>query len=381
MGRKSTLTASQKESIRYYSGQGEGPSGIAYYTGIPPVKIGYYLRSLGRDGRGRDVPETTAAKGQREGQLPRGRGTKLTDNEAATMDRGIASGEYSCPAAVARDFHVSYQTARMHWNRVKAQPEGATPAIEAPEKDAPQPAPMPTQASSSYLFTPEQERGAPAGRQSGLDSAKAAQMDHLWRGGVRTTRGLAEATGLSRRAVQDYMERRGWESEWRREEKPRDNGPAQLPMFLGDLAGAIRKSTRGRMEEEAADQIAQHVLNFFGYSDRIIDNILEPEDRDLFYNLEDSGILTTEREETSLYDGKEWRIHYWMFRRDKIADIVAHAREAEKAREAEGADAVYGRVPEEVWRSHRIEPVEGIHVSPELAAANAGAKGTGTLPA
>jgi hypothetical protein len=91
--------------------------------------------------------------------------------------------------------------------------------------------------------------------------------------------------------------------------------------------------------------MAQHVLNFFGYSERIIDNVLEPEDRDAFYMLEDSGILTTEREETTLYDGREWRIHYWMFRKDRIQELVQVAKE----REALERPSVYDDVPEDVW--------------------------------
>jgi hypothetical protein len=49
---------------------------------------------------------------------------------------------------------------------------------------------------------------------------------------------------------------------------------------------------------------------------------LEPEDRDAFYQLEDTGILTTEREETTLYDGREWRIHYWLFRKERIFQLI-----------------------------------------------------------
>jgi hypothetical protein len=29
-------------------------------------------------------------------------------------------------------------------------------------------------------------------------------------------------------------------------------------------------------------------------------------------------MLTTEREETTLYDGREWRTHYWMLRKETI---------------------------------------------------------------
>ena len=75
-----------------------------------------------------------------------------------------------------------------------------------------------------------------------------------------------------------------------------------------ELTQAICNSPNNRgIQEMAAYDLAVHILNFFGYSDRIIDNILEPEDRDAFYMLEDASILTTEREETTLYDGREWR--------------------------------------------------------------------------
>jgi hypothetical protein len=104
------------------------------------------------------------------------------------------------------------------------------------------------------------------------------------------------------------------------------------------------------MKDDEARSIAQHVLNFFGYSERIIDNVLEPEDRDAFYLLEDSGILTTEREETTLYDGREWRIHYWMFRKDRIAELVQVARARE---ERERAPNVYDDVPEDFWNQRK----------------------------
>ena len=87
-------------------------------------------------------------------------------------------------------------------------------------------------------------------------------------------------------------------------------------LTLENLTIAIRNGIdREGMPEEQAKEMAQHILNFFGYSERMIDNVLEPEDRDAFYMLEDTGILTTEREETTLYDGREWRIHYWLFRK------------------------------------------------------------------
>ncbi len=122
-----------------------------------------------------------------------------------------------------------------------------------------------------------------------------------------------------------------------------------VTLTVDDLTSAIRNSIDRRgMPNEEARHMAQHVMNFFGYSERIIDNILEPEDRDAFYMLEDSGLLTTEREETTLYDGREWRIHYWLFRKDKILGLVKNAEEKTRVVE-EDLSSVYDDVPDNIW--------------------------------
>ena len=112
------------------------------------------------------------------------------------------------------------------------------------------------------------------------------------------------------------------------------------PVDHDSLAKAIRRSVgHDGMRPEDARAIAAHVLNFFGFNERIIDNVLEPDDRDTFYMLEDTGILETERDETTLYDGREWRIHYWMFRKDRIFDLARE--EAQAMAEAGEKDVVY----------------------------------------
>ena len=114
-----------------------------------------------------------------------------------------------------------------------------------------------------------------------------------------------------------------------------------------ELTHAIMRSPNNKgLPEEQAYDIARHVLNFFGYSDRIIDNVLEPEDRDMFYMLEDATILTTEREETTLYDGREWRINYWLFRKDRIYQIMKDANEKDTRPEEE---RFYDEIPEDAW--------------------------------
>ena len=122
---------------------------------------------------------------------------------------------------------------------------------------------------------------------------------------------------------------------------------------VDDLTVAIENSIDSEMklEHEEAFDLAQHVLNFFGYSNRIIDNVLEPEDRDAFYMLEDSGVLTTEREEITLYDGREWRIHYWLFRNDRIEELIKNERPVAEEEVEEEVD-IYKNLPREAWFRH-----------------------------
>jgi hypothetical protein len=69
---------------------------------------------------------------------------------------------------------------------------------------------------------------------------------------------------------------------------------------------------------EEARRNAGFVLDIFGYDDRVIDNVLNNEDRQLFYILEEEGMLTTDQEDTILYDGREWRTHYWVLKKNTI---------------------------------------------------------------
>jgi hypothetical protein len=39
--------------------------------------------------------------------------------------------------------------------------------------------------------------------------------------------------------------------------------------------------------------------------------ILERDMRGIFYMLEDAGLLTSHREETTFYDGKRWTLFFW----------------------------------------------------------------------
>ncbi len=119
-------------------------------------------------------------------------------------------------------------------------------------------------------------------------------------------------------------------------------------LTVDQLAEAIMRSIdRQDLQPEAARHMATHVMNFFGFNDAIIDNILEPEDRDAFYMLEDLGLLMTEREETTLYDGREWRIHFWLFRREKIHELVGDEETFDS--HDDELSSVYDEIPEDIW--------------------------------
>jgi hypothetical protein len=130
---------------------------------------------------------------------------------------------------------------------------------------------------------------------------------------------------------------------------------------LDNLSKAI--ANRIGVDIDEAQRDAGFVLDIFGFEDRVIDNILDPEDRQLFYILQEGGMLTTEREESTLYDGREWRTHYWRLRKDKI---LRYSREAEGKRRylvdkkqllSVSDDDIYDKLDENMWTSRKIHGV------------------------
>lgn len=121
-----------------------------------------------------------------------------------------------------------------------------------------------------------------------------------------------------------------------------------LIVSLNRLTEAIVNSYKEHnMTNEDAQNMAYHVLNFFGFGDRIVDNILEPEDRDIFYMLEDFGLLVTEREETTLYDGREWRIHYWLLKKNTIHSMACDGNISCGPNEDDYN--IYQEIPDDAW--------------------------------
>ena len=134
------------------------------------------------------------------------------------------------------------------------------------------------------------------------------------------------------------------------------SGGVLMGLTLAQLTSAIRSKVDSDMEVVVAESIAEHALGFFGFSNRIIDNALEPTDRNLFYQLQDYDLLTTESEETTLWDGREWRIHYWKFK----ANAEEFARAAAEAallnqKDNDPYSDVYDDVPVSLWKERSGE--------------------------
>ena len=129
---------------------------------------------------------------------------------------------------------------------------------------------------------------------------------------------------------------------------------------LDDLSKAI--ANRVGIGREEARRDAGFVMDIFGFQDRVIDNVLDPEDRQLFYILEEEGMLTTEREETTLYDGREWRTHYWVIRKEVI---LKYAQDDNKRTRSVLSDkqtiedisdeAIYDALEEDIWVTRKLQ--------------------------
>jgi hypothetical protein len=127
---------------------------------------------------------------------------------------------------------------------------------------------------------------------------------------------------------------------------------------LDDLSKAI--ANRVGIDIEEARRDAGFVMDIFGFDDRVIDNVLDPEDRQLFYILEEEGMLTTEREETTLYDGREWRTHYWRLKKDTIAryskdsniersTLIVDKKQPKNVSD----DDIYNTIEDDMWSTTR----------------------------
>ena len=110
------------------------------------------------------------------------------------------------------------------------------------------------------------------------------------------------------------------------------------------LFDVLRKIlTKRGMDVAEIKELTYYVLNFFGYGDYVVDNILTSADRHVFNTLEELGILKTIEDEVTVSRGKLWRIHYWTYRKENIQEIL----EEEEKEEEENPEELYKRLFED----------------------------------
>lgn len=111
-----------------------------------------------------------------------------------------------------------------------------------------------------------------------------------------------------------------------------------------EVRAALKATVGGGMTDSQLDAMAEYVLSFFGYETEVIDNRLDVDDRDVFYMLEEAGLVTTRQEEVFIKKGKLWRIHYWVLRTGRIKELAGT-----RLPKVVATGFAYDHLPAEAW--------------------------------
>jgi len=115
------------------------------------------------------------------------------------------------------------------------------------------------------------------------------------------------------------------------------------------LAKAIVNALKLRdysMDYNNALEISEHILNFFGFEEQIIENVLENDDREILYFLENLGLVGFRVSTLTTYEGKEWNVSTVHLKDKKIFEFAN--KEIDAPREIEISE-IYEKLPEEAW--------------------------------
>lgn len=116
---------------------------------------------------------------------------------------------------------------------------------------------------------------------------------------------------------------------------------------LEDLRVAFRKAfEESGISEDQLDEWADTIISLFGFDYSVVDNRLTPKDRDIFYKLEEAGLVFTKQEEVTLSKGKVWRLHYWFLNRKRILKL---SRGEDEPDEEGDAYSVYDVTDDDLW--------------------------------
>jgi len=120
-----------------------------------------------------------------------------------------------------------------------------------------------------------------------------------------------------------------------------------VTITVGDVEKALM-NTLGKkgMEKAEVKKIAAYVMNFFGFDDTVSDNLLKAKDRDVFYMLEEVGLLTTFQDQITIKKGKIWRIHYWVLKKNDILRL-ANLKDEVKIKEEY---TIYNEISDDIWK-------------------------------
>lgn len=134
-----------------------------------------------------------------------------------------------------------------------------------------------------------------------------------------------------------------------------------MVLTIEEMKKAINYKLNPKISEKDSEELARFIMNWFGYEDELLDMKLEPKDRSIFYMLEEEGIVTTHREETTIpifvkvngktSKNKPWILHYWVLKEDRIKEYVELYDKPVEAAEQQEDYSIYNELPEEAWIS------------------------------
>ena len=97
-------------------------------------------------------------------------------------------------------------------------------------------------------------------------------------------------------------------------------------------------------------ELAEFIISLFGFDYAVVDNRLTPQERDVFYRLEEHNLVYTKQEEVTVRKGKVWRLHYWFLNRQLILRLARGEEEPEVPEEFD----VYEHMDDDVWKRHLV---------------------------
>lgn len=119
---------------------------------------------------------------------------------------------------------------------------------------------------------------------------------------------------------------------------------------IKELTVALEKALSSKqLSRDEINRLAERVMDLFGFEDQVVDNRLTPDDRDIFYMLEEAGLVTTIEDDVQVQKGKTWRIYYWILKKDQIMRLSS---ETAKVADVQPEADIYESISEDVWKHH-----------------------------